>query len=605
LASAALAQTANGPEFQVNTYTTSGQYEPSVASDASGNFIVVWTSQGQDGDQTGVYGRRYSGPGVPLGPEFRVNTYTTERQGRPAVAADAAGNFVVVWQSYRDPGPGYSSYGIYAQRYDALGVPVGSEFRVNTYYTSQQRHPKVAADPAGNFTVVWESDFQDGAAIGIFGQRFDAAGVSQGSEFPVNSYTTGFQQFPSIAVAPSGNFLVTWQSSAPTQDGSGVGIFGQCFSAAGVPQGTEFKVNTYTTSDQGYATAAADGNGRFVVVWASSFEDGSESGIFGQRLDANCAGLGAEFAVNVYTTLRQNRPSVVADRAGDFTVAWQSFTQDGAGYGVFGRSFDPAGTPTTGDFQVNAQPIGNQLTPAIAGDPDGDFIVAWGDDGLDPLGGISAQRFGDLIFQDGFDSDSLVHWSSVSTDGTDLKTTATSAMGGTSRGLRARVNDTNSLFVQDDTPSGENRYRARFYFDPNGFDPGETSGHFRTRLFLAQGGGFRLVTIVLKRQGGQYSVEARTRANSGARVDTGFLDITDAPHLLEFDWQRASGPGAADGRLELWLDDVSRATLPGLDNDAFGVDQGRLGALSLKGGASGTLFFDQFESRRLRYIGPE
>ncbi len=31
-----------GNEFQVNTYTTSGQKYPSVATDSSGNFVVVW-----------------------------------------------------------------------------------------------------------------------------------------------------------------------------------------------------------------------------------------------------------------------------------------------------------------------------------------------------------------------------------------------------------------------------------------------------------------------------------------------------------------------------------------------------------------------------------
>jgi len=32
--------------------------------------------------------------GNPLGPEFRVNTYTTNDQVQPSIAADSAGNFV-------------------------------------------------------------------------------------------------------------------------------------------------------------------------------------------------------------------------------------------------------------------------------------------------------------------------------------------------------------------------------------------------------------------------------------------------------------------------------------------------------------------------------
>jgi len=85
-------------QFQVNTYTTSWQVEPAVASDAAGNFVVVWISQ--DGSGGGVFGQRYASTGSALGTEFQVNTYTTGDQGYPvAVSADAAGNFVVVWNS--------------------------------------------------------------------------------------------------------------------------------------------------------------------------------------------------------------------------------------------------------------------------------------------------------------------------------------------------------------------------------------------------------------------------------------------------------------------------------------------------------------------------
>src|SRR6185503_11157931 len=52
---------------------------------------------------SGIFGQRYSSGGVPVGTEFQVNTYTTGRQARPAVAADP-GNFVVVWED----GGGYT-----------------------------------------------------------------------------------------------------------------------------------------------------------------------------------------------------------------------------------------------------------------------------------------------------------------------------------------------------------------------------------------------------------------------------------------------------------------------------------------------------------------
>jgi hypothetical protein len=179
-------------------------------------------------------------------------------------------------------------------------------------------------------------------------------------------------------------------------------------------------------------------------------------------------------------------------------------------------------------------------------------------------------------------------------------------MAGTVAGLQAFVNDTNALFVQDDTPAAENRYRARFYFDPNGFDPGETQSHFRTRIFIGfDGSGIRLITLVLKRQGGAYSVEGRVRRNDGTRADTGFFPITDGPHFFELDWVRSSAPGAVDGSFTLRIDNAPVSVLTLLDNDASPVDFVRMGALSIKTGAAGTLYYDQFESRRQVFIGPE
>src|SRR2546429_68939 len=83
-----------GGEFGVNTYTTDNQNLGGVGMDAAGDFVITWQSTGQDGDSYGVYAQRYSATGLPLGAEFQVNTFTTNRQSGPAVAMDAGGDFV-------------------------------------------------------------------------------------------------------------------------------------------------------------------------------------------------------------------------------------------------------------------------------------------------------------------------------------------------------------------------------------------------------------------------------------------------------------------------------------------------------------------------------
>jgi hypothetical protein len=187
-----------------------------------GNFVVIWESFGQDGPAFGVFGQRFASSGSPLGPEFRVNTYTTSQQFRLSVASDSNGNFIVVWSSMGQDGSGRGNFG---QRFAATGAPLGPEFRVNTHTTSYQYRPRVAADPSGNFVVAWQSFSQDGSGYTVVGQRYESSGLPLGGEFQINTSTTDAQIMPSLATDPTGSFVVVWQSY--TQDGSYFGIFAQ------------------------------------------------------------------------------------------------------------------------------------------------------------------------------------------------------------------------------------------------------------------------------------------------------------------------------------------------------------------------------------------
>jgi hypothetical protein len=582
----------DGGEFRVNSFTTGAQAHPAVASDSSGNFVVVWAD-------TDLMARRFDAGGGMLGSEFLVNSYRTGLQNYPEIAIVGGGGFVVVWESDGEDGSGR---GVFGRRFDSGGSPLGPDFRVNSYTTGNQGRPKIARDDAGSFVVVWQSDGQEGDGYGVFGRRFDSGGSPVGSDFQVNSYTTNVQRLPSIAM-DGGGFLVVWEG----RDADGQGVVGRRFDAAGNPSGPEFQVNTYVTYNQNRPAVATDAGGHFVVVWVSDHQDGGNYGIFGRRFDAAGSSVGSEFLVNAYTTGFERNPRIATDTAGNMVVVWQGFGQDGSSYAVFGRRLD-AGNTVGAEFIVNTYTPNAQSYPQIAMALGGSFVVVWSSFYQDGSGqGVYGQRFvpSDLIFADGVESGDLTRWSSAVTDGTDLRPTAAAGMAGTAFGIQALVNDTNSLYVVDDTPIYESRYRGRFYFDPNGFDPGEASSHFRTRIFIAfDPSGLRVITVVLKRQGGAYSLETRVRRNDGTRADTGFVPISDGPHVVELDWQRATGPGVSDGLLEMWIDDTFAALLVGIDNDLSYVDFARLGALAIKTGAAGTLYFDQFESRRRSYVGP-
>jgi len=102
------------------------------------------------------------------------------------------------------------------------------EFQVNTWTTNDQRYPSITSLPDGGFVVVWTSSGQDGSSWGVYGQRFDSNGNKVGSEFQVNTWTTGWQGDPSITSLSNGGFVVVWESWG--QDGSNFGVYGRIFS---------------------------------------------------------------------------------------------------------------------------------------------------------------------------------------------------------------------------------------------------------------------------------------------------------------------------------------------------------------------------------------
>lgn len=384
--------TTTGTEFIVNTYLTGQQSDSSIASFSDGGFVVTWMSQGQDGDNSGVFAQRYNVDGTANGSEFQVNTYTTGVQGKPSIAVLSDDGFVVTWESNGQDG---SSYGVFAQRYNTNGTANGSEFQVNTYTTNVQATSSIAALANGEFIVTWESNGQDGADYGIFAQRYNANGTTNGSEFQVNTATASGQRNSSVTELNNGDFVITWRSQ---ESGTGANIKGQLYNANGTASGSEFTLNTYLTNQQDWPAIAALDDGGFVVTWDSDGQDGSSLGVFGQMFNANGTKNGSEFQVNTFTSSYQTQSDISSLSDGGFVVVWSSYGQDdgnGPNNGIYGQRYNSDGTTNGSEFLVNTTTQYSQDEPSVSSLEDGGFVVTWtgvGDDNTNNVG-VFAQRF--------------------------------------------------------------------------------------------------------------------------------------------------------------------------------------------------------------------
>jgi hypothetical protein len=342
---------------------------PAVASGERGNFVVVWQRHAGGPEGWDVLARLYDRNGAPLGPEILVNTTTAGCQQAPAVAADIAGNFVVVWQSEGQNGSGW---GVFGRRFTREGVALGGEIAVNQATAGDQRAPAVARHPSGAFLVTWQSvaTSPDGNGWGVFARGFDATGNAVSPEYLVNATVSGAQLSPEAAFLGGSppRYAVVWQSQG--QDGSGAGIFRRTFTLDGGAPSSEQRVNVTAAGSQSRPSVAADGSGNFIVVW----EEGS--GLFGRRFNAASQALGGEIAIDSFPGV-ERRPAVTSDGSGNFVVAWERDNGDADGSAIFARQFDHRQLPRGAELQVSSTVTGDQAGAAAASSAAGEVVVTW------------------------------------------------------------------------------------------------------------------------------------------------------------------------------------------------------------------------------------
>jgi len=395
-------------EVQLNETTVSEQNRSSIAMDDAGNMVITWDGFDQDGDGWGVFGRLLDDLGNPTTAEFQINQETLGDQRDSAVAMLPDGRFAVAWE-----GQDASGSGIFLRTFDADGIALSSEARVNVETDSYQTDPAIAALPDGTVMVVWESSDQDGDGLGVYGRMMSISGSSASGEILVNQETAGDQHSPEIS--HTGNrFVVGWQTI--NQDGPATGIFARRFSATGSPSEGEWLVNSFTSGNQETPDVAGSATDAMNMVWHDvNHLDGDGASVRCQPFNETGQPATDEQRINTYFTGDQSNARTCMHPDGGAIVVWVSADQDGAADGVFGQMLDPHGYPYGDEFRANTWTINSQRLPDVACAASGRFAITWTSGFQDGSGdGVyavaSTLSAADVLFIDDFESGDISRW---------------------------------------------------------------------------------------------------------------------------------------------------------------------------------------------------
>jgi hypothetical protein len=227
--------------------------------------------------------------------------------------------------------------------------------------------------------------------------------------------------------------------------------------------------------------------------------------------------------------------------------------------------------------------------------------------GLDPNGpAVSpAPARPNLMFADTFESGDLSNWNlNLSTlDGGDLSASALAARQ-SNFGLQALIDDLIKIKLLETSPVDETEYHARFYFHPNSISMSSGSSHliFEGAKTSSSNDVFGLELFY---ESGAYKLRPRLLKDSYSNAYGSKYTLSNNWHVVEIEWHVSTAPGANNGSLSLWIDDVLMGTISNVDNDLHRLDQVMLGVTEgVDSTTSGSMLFDHFESHRSSHIGP-
>ncbi len=370
--STGLEATHNSIESRANTYTGNWQHGASVDADDAGNLLVTWASRRQEAGTYGVFAQRFDPLGRRLGTEIHVNQYVRAAQNDPATAFDATGNAWIVWESNTQDG---DQSGIYLRRFGMIEdafMPLNDELQVNGTTAGTQNNPAITIAKDGQALVTWTAKNANGSAQ-TFGRMFNADGEATSDEFAISSADlTATDLLASATALDNGNFVTVWARTDSNHEPAG--IFARIVDATGQPVADEFMISSHCDGliDIEPNVASAVDADTFAVSWLRERSEGEGYNVVAQLFESTGTAKGETMVVASGTTEWFSGAAVAMNNDGRFVVSYNiegdkvtnpETNRPMAVATMFAHRFDKDGQAIGQRFQVNQFNDGAQMLP--------------------------------------------------------------------------------------------------------------------------------------------------------------------------------------------------------------------------------------------------
>ncbi|MBN1351842.1 gliding motility-associated C-terminal domain-containing protein [candidate division KSB1 bacterium] len=195
--------------------SNSQQYHPAVASSSQGSFLVAWEDKRHGNSD--IYMQCYDSDGVKQGGNLKVNddSFIADRL-YPAVTSTSDSTFTVVWDDRRN-----GNSDIYLQRYDNIGIALGNNDKVNDDSNdSFQSRPAISSCADGSFVVAWQDNRHGNLNSDIYAQKYNADGTKIDSNFLVNNDEMSANQLtPDVSINGNREIICVWKDDRVVEQG--------------------------------------------------------------------------------------------------------------------------------------------------------------------------------------------------------------------------------------------------------------------------------------------------------------------------------------------------------------------------------------------------